>query len=117
MPDRAPAKAALREGGTKDESKDGHQSQKQKEAVPVHPLCDRRLLLLLDAAAFTLACAGPERSALSWGSFALLALTLIAVWQLASLSKSINKFYQTMEKQLSHLHQRGACATFRCRSW
>ena len=58
------------------------------------------VLLLLDAAAFTLAVQA-QNVWLFWGSFVLLALTLIAVWQLASLSKSINKFYQTMEKQLS----------------
>ena len=33
--------------------------------------------------------------------FILLALSLVVVYGLASLSKSINKFYQTMEKQLS----------------
>ena len=58
------------------------------------------VLLLLDAAAFTLAVQA-QNVWLFGGSFVLLALTLIAVWQLASLSKSINKFYQTMEKQLS----------------
>ena len=60
----------------------------------------KAVLVLMNVAAFAVAVIG-KNVWLFIACFFLLVLTLVGIYMIASLSKSINKFYQTMEKQLS----------------